>query len=264
MDGPDAHDGASGTPPKDAWRQSLEGKYARCLDKLIKKSGNSASTCLARIARASMFDIYACEELVEGTMARVAEQCASMQPRAIAMLPDSLEQELVSSAHVGSQTGGLHGARHKKYVSAGGHLKVLARNLQREEEEAGEQIGYVGFPFVEGQVRDKAIRGPIALFAASLERKRNEGQYGWVLDVKAQSPMLNMAMIRALEAAMGIQLDGVGAKFDELVDKMRHGGHREPDALFDIMSSWAEDMLGIGAASRVVNAGPIRQLYPRA
>jgi len=140
------------------------------------------------------------------------------------------------------------------------HLKVLARNLRQEEEETGEQIGHVGFPFMEGQIHGKAIRGPIALFAASLGRKKIEGRYGWVLDVNAQAPMLNMAMMRALETAGDIQLGDIGAKFDELIDKVRHGKHVTLDALFGIIASWAENLLGIGASSRVAGAGPILPL----
>ena len=259
MDSSDPPDGASSTPPKDAWRQSLENHYAHYLNQLIKKSGNSSSIRLARIAKASMLDIYTCEELVKGTMARVAKQCVSASPRAVTVLPDNLEQVLGGSTHVYPQSDGLHGTKHKKHAGARNHLKVLARNLRQEEEETGEQIGHVGFPFVEGHIYGKGVRGPIALFAASLDRKKIERGYGWVLDVKAQAPTLNMAMIRTIEKAMDMQLD-IDTKFHELVDTMRHNGHETLDGLFDMISSWVEDMLGIGSASRATRMGPIRPL----
>ncbi|MDD9809206.1 MAG: AAA domain-containing protein [Thaumarchaeota archaeon] len=260
MDSPDSPGGASGQPPKDAWRMSLEGHYERCLNRLIKKSKNAASICLVSIAKASMLDIYTCEELGKGTMAMVTKQCASASPGEVVMLPDSLERELGDPAPVGSQPDASRGKMHKKYLGTRSHLKVLGRNLQQEEEETGEQIGHVGFPFVEGQSYGRAIRGPIALFAASLERKRIKGGHGWVLDVKAQDPMLNMALIKALEKAGDIRLDDMSAKFNELVDKMRQDGHKTPDALFDMVSSWAEGMLGIEATSRTAKAGPLLPL----
>lgn len=261
MGSPDGAGGSHGTPTGGGRRQILEKAYARCLDRLISKSRNAASTRLWSMAKRTTIDIYACESLVPGTMEKVAKQCASASPGEVTMLPDRLGQELGDPASVAAvPLDEDRATRHEKYLKTKEHLKTLARNLQQEEEESGEQIGHVGFPFIEGNVDGRAVRGPMALFAASLERKKSGIDYGWVLGIKGQYPTLNMALIKALERVMDIRLDDIGPKFDELVDRLRHGDSKTLDDLFGMASAWAEGMLGIGAASRAPKAGPIRQL----
>lgn len=261
MDGPDGDGGSPGTPAGGGRRQDLEKEYGRCLDRLITKSRNAASTRLWSMAKRTTIDIYACESLVPGTMEKVAKQCASASPGEVTMLPDRLGQELGDPAYVAAgPPDGDRATRHREYLKARDHLKALARNLRQEEEESGEQIGHVGFPFIEGNVDGRAVRGPMALFAASLGRKKAGDGHGWVLDIKGQHPTLNMALVKALERAMDIRLDDMGPGFDELVGRMRSGDGMAPGALFGMASAWAEGMLGIGASSRAPRAGPIRQL----
>jgi len=261
MDSPDSAGGPRGTPAGGGRRQALEMAYERYLDRLTARSRNAASTRLWSMAKRTTIDVYECEGLAPGTMEKVAIQCASASPGETAVLPDRLGQELGDPTAVASGSPDVdRAAMHRRYLKTRNHLKTLARNLGQEEEESGEQIGHVGFPFIEGNVDGRHIRGPMALFAASLVRKRCGDGYGWVLGIKGQAPTLNKALIKALEKALDIRLDGIGAKFDELVGRMRHEDNRTLDCLFGIASAWAEGMLGIGGASRAPRVGPIRQM----
>ena len=257
MGGTDSPGSALGTQPGGAGRQSLERHYAHYLNQLIRKERRNRSIRLTRIAPSSTFDVHMCEELVPGTMGQVAGSCAASSSRAISILPDKIAQGLDASDLEDSGKGSALDPEAAKYARAHIHIKRLARNIRQEEEETGEQIGHVGFPFLEGRANGRTMRGPVILFPASLERKKVRNRHGWALVTKEQDPILNLALVKEIEKARGVRLEEINQEFNRLMDSMNSGEHRTLDGLFGLVSAWMEKVLDLHPALRVSEAGAI-------
>ena len=82
------------------------------------------------------------------------------------------------------------------------HLKYLYRNIQKMEDETGSQYCYLGFPFLEGHV-PKYIRGPLALFPASLTHgRKGRGKRGWYVEFTG-APIPNHTLLAYLRRVCG-------------------------------------------------------------
>ena len=72
------------------------------------------------------------------------------------------------------------------------HLKEMYRNVRQSENETGSRFGYLGLPFLQGNVGNKYfIRGPLALFSASLEYRRSSRPAGWYIVFSENQIRLN-------------------------------------------------------------------------
>ena len=260
MGGPGSHGSAPGTPPAGAGRQSLEMHYEHYLNQLIRKERRNRSIRLGRIAKSSTLDVHMCEELVPGTMGQVASSCAASSSRVVSILPDKIAQGLAASDFEALGQRGALSPEAVKYTRAQNHIKHLSRNIRQEEEETGEQMGHVGFPFLEGKTFGKTVRGPVVLFPASLERRKVRNRHGWVLVTKEQDPILNLALIKEIEKTRGVRLEDINPEFNRLIDSMNSGERRTLDGLFGLVSAWMERLLDVNPALRVSEAGAIPPL----
>ena len=229
---------APGDPSAEPWRAVLEKHYARYRERLLNQDRRNRSVFLPRITKNTSYDLHSCELIKRGTMDQIARKCAGGSGGSVHILSDRLEE----------------------YAPERARLTQLARNMQKLEEETGEQVGYVGFPFLEGQKGGSLVRGPIVLFAASLVRKREGRGTGWFVSIGDQPPILNLALFKTLERAGSIKFDDLDGQFERLVEGLQDGTGHAIDVIFETIASWAESVFSIDSQLRVDRASPINAM----
>lgn len=215
---------------------SLLDHYRHYQDRLIRLNRGNRSVLLRRTSARTSIDLHALEGVRAGTLERVAAACARGGGAAIQVLPDRADG---------------HGPLRAS-------LTALDRRLRHLEEETGQQIGYVGFPFLEGRVGGGEVRGPLVLFAASLERRR-ERAAGWYLKVHEQAPVLNVALLKAVERLSGRRLARAEDGLEDTLERLGDGGPG-PAGAFGALASWIEGQLELDGGGRVSEPSEIGQL----
>lgn len=193
------------------------------------------SVLLRRTSARTSVDLHALEGVRAGTLERVAAACARGGGATVSILPD-------------------RAAGHDALRAS---LTALDRRLRHLEGETGQQIGYVGFPFLEGKVGEGEVRGPLALFAASLERKRERGA-GWYLKVHEQAPIPNVALLKAVERLSGRRIPRAEDGLEDALEGI--GGGAGLAGAFGALASWIEGQLELDGGGRVAEASEIGQL----
>ncbi|MDD9813973.1 MAG: AAA domain-containing protein [Thaumarchaeota archaeon] len=229
-----AHKGPSAEP----WRAVLEKHYTRYRERLLNQDRRNRSVFLSRITKNTSYDLHSCELIKRGTMDQIARRCAGGNAGFVHILSDKLEE----------------------YAPERARLTQLARNMQKLEEETGEQVGYVGFPFLEGQKGGSPVRGPIVLFAASLVRKKEGRGTGWFVNIVDQPPSLNLALFKTLERAGNFKFDDLDGQFERLVETLQGSASSAIDMIFDAIAAWAESVFSIDPHLRVTYPSPINAM----
>ena len=80
-------------------------------------------------------------------------------------------------------------------------LLNLHRNTRQMEDETGSQYCYIGFPFLEGTVREKlTVRAPVVLFPVSMRHDASGGDGAGIhVEPVDAAPILNHTLLAALE-----------------------------------------------------------------
>lgn len=87
------------------------------------------------------------------------------------------------------------------------HLRTLAREVTRIEEETGVTDLAVGFPFVRGHGGPFYFRAPLLLWPVSLEMRKGQRNAGWHLTIsEGEGPRVNRALFAGLRKMVGIEL----------------------------------------------------------
>ena len=172
-------------------------KYRDYQDKLLKIKGNNRCIRLRKITKKHTFDLSTLSELETNVLDTLTENAIGQ--KSVCILRDSDKSD--------------------EAVKIRSHLTQIYRNIHQSENETGSQFGYVGFPFLEGQVGKKYfIRSPLALFPVSLEYKRTSRPAGWYLVFSKNRVKLNSLLFVALTKVANHSFENLDSKFDEISD----------------------------------------------
>lgn len=144
-----------------------------------------------------------------------------------------------------------------------GRLRKLANNLRQIEDETGQQTGYVGFPFLQGHADpDFFIRGPLVLFPATLEQRRQVKNGGWFLNFPDSRPIFNGALIAAIKKRAGIKIpEDIEEKFDNIVDDLaEYEGSEIEEYFLHRITEWAKEFIRIDESKTDMHLKKIPQL----
>lgn len=208
-------------------------------DKLLQVTQKNRSVLLRRVSKKHSFDLMQAESLKKGTAARVLSKAVKNIGAAINdkadpgeshnILPDSLSGDDADVARA--------------------HLLTLYRNMEQVEEETGQQVGYLGFPFLQGRPAPGFyVRGPLVLFPISLARKSKSGGSGWILGLEDKRPILNGALVAALRKKGGHQLArDYEERFEDLLEDAAKRRDDPVGHFLGRLSEWVWGALGIDA-----------------
>ena len=169
-------------------------KYRDYQDKLLKIKGNNRCIRLRKITKKHTFDLSTLSELEHNPIDSLIEN--AIEHKSVCILRDSDKSD--------------------EAITARSHLTQIYRNIRQSENETGSQFGYVGFPFLEGQVGKKYfIRSPLALFPVSLEYKRASRPAGWYLVFSKNHVRLNNLLFVALTKIANHSFENLDSEFDE-------------------------------------------------
>ena len=164
----------------------LAAVYAHYQDKLLSITSRNRSVLLRKIHHKYGCDLAALERTTPGAATRAAPRAIKS---ALSGRPGRAEHAILSSSAGGDDADRIRS-----------HLTYLARNLGRMEEETGQQAGYLGFPFLVGRAApDLYVRGPVALFPASLAPGQGARAGGWAVQFHGRAPIVNSSLLMALK-----------------------------------------------------------------
>lgn len=171
-------------------------KYSDNQDKLLKIKGNNRCIRMRRIVKKHAFDLSVLSEFEEGIDTKIID--VALKHKSLCILRDSDKSEEAAKMRT--------------------HLKEVYRNVRQSENETGSRFGYLGFPFLQGNVGNKYfIRGPIALFSASLEYRRSSRPAGWYVVFSENQIRLNKLLFVALEKVGGYSFEDIDEQFEDML-----------------------------------------------
>lgn len=169
-------------------------KYRSLQDNLLKIKGNNRCIRLRKLTKKHTFDLSILSELGTNVSDSLTE--IAIEHKSVCILRDSDKSD--------------------EAIKIRSHLTEIYRNIHQSENETGSQFGYMGFPFLEGQVAKKYfIRGPLALFPVSLEYKRSSRPSGWYMVFSKNQIRLNKLLFVALEKVAGYSFENLDDTFEE-------------------------------------------------
>lgn len=202
--------------------------YREYQDNLLQVTRKNRSILLKKIYNKHNFDLVDIEESREGTIKKIINNAIKSSESSINVLSERETDQ--------------------KSDFARAKLKTLERNLRQIEDETGEQIGYVGFPFLVGHPNDDFyIRGPIVLFPITLEHRRLARNGGWFVKTTEKKPILNGALISALKKKGEFSLpENYEETFDNLMEEIAQAESEDMDYLFFTkINSWIKNLIPI-------------------
>jgi very-short-patch-repair endonuclease len=172
-------------------------KYRDNQDKLLKIKGNNRCIRMRRIVKKHAIDLTILSELEEGLDTKIID--VALKHKSLCILRDSDKSD--------------------EAIKIRSHLKEMYRNVRQSENETGSRFGYLGFPFLQGNVGNKYfIRGPLALFSASLEYRRSSRPAGWYIVFSENQIRLNKLLFVALEKVGGYSFENIDEEFEDLLE----------------------------------------------
>jgi len=216
--------------------KKLEKNYRYYQDKLLQVSTRNRSILLRRIYYKHNFDLVEVEYLKSGVIQKLIDAVLKNKILSINILLDTNEDEEADSAR--------------------GKLRNLSRNLNLIETETGQQTGYLGFPFLEGNLnRDFYIRGPLVLFPINLERKHLARGGGWFINFTDSRPLLNGALIAAIKKKGEYKLpEDYEEKFEDLIDEtISYTGENQEKFFFDKINQWIKTIIPLDELKNKIN-----------
>ena len=196
----------------------LAAAYVRYQAKLLSITKRNRSVLLRKIHHKHGCDLAVLERTTPGAATRVAPRAIR---NALSGRPGQAGHTILSSSARGDDADRIRN-----------RLRYLARNLGRMEEETGQQAGYLGFPFLVGRAApDLYVRGPVALFPASLVPGQGSRAGGWAVQFHGQAPIVNSSLLMALKKrAQHPVPDDYEERFRAILEEMHdvedsHEGH---------------------------------------
>ena len=222
--------------------------YGYYQDKLLSITSRNRSVLLRRVYHKHGCDLAALERTTPGAATRAAPRAIrnALSPR-----PGRAGHAILSSSAGGDDVDRIRV-----------RLKGLARNLARIEEETGQQAGYLGFPFLVGHAAPGFyVRGPVALFPASLAPGRGARAGGWEVQFHGRAPIVNSSLLMALKKrAQHPVPDDYEERFGAILEEMHGVADSHEGHFLGKVGDWLRGFLPMGGAPgdpRSVEVAPL-------
>lgn len=227
--------------------------YKKHQDKLLLMTQRNSAVFLKKQYLRSNFDLTELEALKSGITKKVVE-------KTIKNIPLTLNERTDNGYSQNILLDSIHNDEADKIR---GKLTKLSRSLKQIENEIGQQVGYIGFPFLKGHINKEAyVRGPVVLFPVSLEYRRQAKNGGWFLNFLDKRPIINGAMIAALKKIGKFQIpDNYDESFEILLEDIAANKlDNYSEDFFQMINEWTKKLIPINENENQSNITPLEPI----
>ena len=184
-------------------QETFRTKIKTLQDRLLKTDKRNRAFLLSRIIHKHSFDLVSQNKIYSKFYNKLIKNAILGNEKKICICPDALKDK-------------------EEYDLISGRLKILERNIRIIERETGNQFGYLGFPFLVGQIKkNKFVRAPIVLFPITIEHTTEKNEKGWYISLHGNTPVLNMTLVSAMRKFdKSMLIDTIEYDFEKLMDRL--------------------------------------------